>query len=161
MTPNTQMEQISLAYIRAVAAIAGFQVTKPDLDFDSVDGILIADYGLRPRIEFQAKATTRDVIKQDHIHYPLSVKNYNDLRIEAINPRILIVLILPKESSTWIKQTSDELCIRRCAYWVSLKGLPTVQNVSNVTVQIPLANVLDSPQVAKMMESTEKRGELC
>lgn len=42
MTVNMQMEQFSLAYIRAVAARGGYQVTRPEPDLDSVDGILMS-----------------------------------------------------------------------------------------------------------------------
>ena len=55
MTPNLQMEQLSLAYVRAVAAGAGYQVSIPNPDVDSVDGVLASSMGRRPRIEFQAK----------------------------------------------------------------------------------------------------------
>ena len=55
MTPAKQMEQISLTYVRAVASQAGYQVTIPESDNDSVDGVLMAQFGRRPRIEFQAK----------------------------------------------------------------------------------------------------------
>ena len=70
MNPNMRMEQLSLAYIRTVAADAGYQVTRPELDTDSVDGVLMTDSGRRARIEFQAKATARDVVIENHIHFP-------------------------------------------------------------------------------------------
>ena len=56
MNPNLHMEQRSLVVIRAVAAD------------DSVDGVLRADFGRRPRIEFQAKSTSRDIRKGDSLH---------------------------------------------------------------------------------------------
>lgn len=61
MMPNVQMEQLSLVHIRAVAADGGCQVTRPEVDDDSVDGVLMASFGRRPRIDFQAKATTQNV----------------------------------------------------------------------------------------------------
>ena len=161
MPLNQQKARFSLSYIEAVASHAGFQVVETKVDHDSVDGILIADFGRRPRIEFQAKATARDVVRQDHIHYPLTAKNYDDLRIETVNPRILIVLILPKDKSAWISQTGNELCLRHCAYWMSLRGKPAMPNTKSVTVHVPMTNVLNSDQVANMMLSTAKRGELC
>ena len=161
MNPNMRMEQLSLAYIRAVAADAGYQVTRPELDTDSVDGILMTDSGRRARIEFQAKATARDVVRESHIHFPLSVKNYNDLRVETINPRILIVLIMPKETQEWINQTIDELCLRHCAYWMSLRGQPATLNTDNITIRLPLTNMLNCNQLAGMMKKTERREELC
>ena len=161
MAPNEQKARFSLSYIEAVASHAGLQVVETKVDHDSIDGVLIADFGQRPRIEFQAKATTRDVIRDSRIHFPLTVKNYDDLRIEAINPRVLIVLIMPKETHQWINQTGDELCLRHCAYWLSVKGEPATVNTHSITVQVPMTNVFDSNQLIGMMRRTESRGELC
>ena len=160
MTPNLQMEQLSLAYIRAVAASAGYQVTRPELDVDSVDGVLASSTGHRPKIEFQAKATSRNLLRQDGIHFPLPVKNYKELRIDAINPRILIVLIMPQEPQEWINQTNDALCLRHCAYWKSLKEEPETDNDQSITVYVPLDNVFDSTQLTGMMQRIERTGAL-
>ncbi|MCP4592034.1 MAG: hypothetical protein GY842_14965 [bacterium] len=57
MEPNQQLEQLSRAYVRAVAAVAGLAVYEPDVDHDSVDLGLAARGGpgvLRsPRLELQ------------------------------------------------------------------------------------------------------------
>lgn len=79
MDEALRKEQLSMAYIRAVAACAGFQVVRPEVDDDSVDGIIMADFGRRPRLEIQAKATSQDMSSGDHIRFPLKVKNYNEL----------------------------------------------------------------------------------
>ncbi len=53
-----QMDLLSLAYVKVVAAVAGYAVTPGTYpDNDSVDGTLVADRGRRPRVDFQAKAT--------------------------------------------------------------------------------------------------------
>lgn len=160
MNSNTQMSRFSLSYIEAVASCAGFQVVETKVDHDSVDGVLISDFGRRPRVEFQAKATARDLVRETHIHFPLTIKNYDDLRIEAINPRILVVLIMPQATEEWIHQTNVELCLRHCAYWMSLKGEPASSNTSSITVEVPMAQVFDSDQLTGMMQRTERRGEL-
>ena len=160
MDLNTQKSRFSLSYIEAVASHAGFQFEEVKVDRDSVDGTLKADFGKRPRIEFQAKATARDVVRQSYIHFPLPVKNYNDLRGEAINPRILIVLIMPEEIREWVTQTDEELCLRNCAYWLSLAGEPETSNQHSVTVYVPLGNVFNSAELTGMMGRTERTGEL-
>ena len=160
MDLNTQKSRFSLSYIEAVASHAGFQVEEVKVDFDSVDGTLKADFGKRPRIEFQAKATARDVVRENNVHFPLSVKNYDDLRLEAINPRILIVLVMPESIDEWIIQSDEELCLRYCAYWVSLNGRPASTNQDTITVYLPLVNVFDSAQLTGMMQSTERTGAL-
>ena len=161
MDLNQRKARFSLSYIQAVASRAGFQVVEPKVDYDSVDGVLVGDFGRRPRIEFQAKATARDdVVKGQQIHLPLPVKNYDDLRIEAINPRVLIVLIMPKEIHEWIDQTADQLCMRHCAYWESLVGKPPTNNLYDITVRVPMNKVFDSNQLALMMDATERSGAL-
>ena len=160
MDMNTQKSRFSLSYIEAVASHAGFQVEEVKVDLDSVDGTVKADFGKRPRIEFQAKATARDVVREEYIHFPLSVKNYDDLRLEAINPRILVVLVMPESIDEWINQSGEELCLRYCAYWMSLEGSPASSNPNTITVHLPLGNVFDSAQLAKMMQSAERTGVL-
>lgn len=158
MPLNQMKSRLSLAYIEAVVSQAGYQVTEIKVDNDSVDGTLVANYGRRPRIEFQAKATARDLVKNDgQIHYPLPIKNYNDLRIEAINPRILIVMLMPDAPDDWIEQTDDALCIRHCAYWTSIRGAPDSANTHSVTVYVPMANVFDRDQLVRMMQTAERR----
>jgi hypothetical protein len=161
MDLNAQKERFSLSYIEAIASQAGYQVTQPRVDRDSVDGVLMADFGRRPRIEFQAKATSRDMIHGPTLHFPLSIKNYNDLRVDVKNPRILIVLLMPEEKSLWLKQTQEELCLRHCAYWMSLEGQPDRPNTSSVTVQVPTANIFNSEQLIDLMEKAEKGDALC
>ena len=161
MNLNERKARFSLSYIGAVASHAGFEVAEPKVDRDSVDGIFISDFGRRPQIHFQAKATARDLVSQNRIHFPLPVKNYDDLRIEAINPRILIVLIMPQETQEWIDQTDDELCLRRCAYWMSLEGQPPSSNTSSVTVRVPMHKVFGSAKLIEMMTSANAGRPLC
>ena len=161
MTPNWQMEQLSLAYIRTVAAKAGFQVTRPELDIDSVDGVLMADFGRRPRVDFQAKSTTRDVLGDDALHFPLPVKNYNDLRADTRTPRILIVLLMSDDDARWVAQSEEELCLRHCAYWLSLEDRPATANTSSVTVQIPTTNIFSVDQLITLMGKVDRGESLC
>lgn len=161
MTPNMRKSRLSISYIESVASHAGFWVDEPKTDYDSIDGTLKADSGKRSRIEFQAKASSQDIVRGDYIHFSLPVKNYNDLRIGAHVPRILIVLIMPQPQDEWLEQTQSALCIRKCAYWMSLKGRPETSNTSNITVQLPLSNVFNVEQLTDMMQKTESTGAVC
>ena len=158
MPLNQMKSRLSLACIEAVASQAGYQVIEIKVDNDSVDGVIFSDFGQRPRIEFQAKATARDLVKNDgQIHYPLPKKNYDNLRIETINPRILIVMLMPDAPDDWIEQTNDALCIRHCVYWMSIRGEPDSANKESVTVHVPMANVFDKDQLVRMMQNAERR----
>ena len=161
MTKNMQMEQLSLAYIRAVAANSGYQLVRPQPDVDSVDGVLMASFGKRPRIEFQAKATTQDILRGNELRFPLPVKNYDELRADTRVPRILIVFLMPEERTQWLVQTTDELCLRRCAYWFSLERFPGTSNTDTVTVPVPVRNVFDSSKLVDLMQQAERGETLC
>ncbi len=161
MNLNEQKEQFSLAYIRAVAAQAGYQITRPELDSDSVDGTLIADFGRRPRIDFQAKATSQQIVQGDNIHFALKIKNYDALRADTLTPRILIVVLMPKEESQWLTQTHEQLCLRYCGYWISLEGHQEVSNTTSVTVHIPLVNMFNAERLVDLMTKAEKGQPLC
>ena len=155
---NQRKSRLSLACIEAVASQAGYQVVEIKVDNDSVDGTFFGDFGLRPRIDFQAKATARALVKSDgQIHYPLPKKNYDDLRIETIIPRILIIMLMPDEPDDWIEQTDEMLCVRNGIYWKSIKGENDSPNTDSVTVYIPMANVFDSHELTRMMRSAERR----
>jgi hypothetical protein len=152
------MSRFSMAYIRAIAAASGYSVleTSSDEDLDSVDGKLVSFTGTRPQIDFQAKATSQYMLGNDGIHFPLPVKNYDDLRADTRTPRILIVLLMPRDDTDWLTQTDTELCLRRCCYWVSLPGRPSVPNTSSVTIQIPTANMFDRTQLDDLMSKANE-----
>ena len=63
------MELFPQAYIRAVAAQAGFQVTRDESD-TGLDGMLIGDTGRRPVIGFQAKSTSQEILSGGYLHFP-------------------------------------------------------------------------------------------
>ena len=54
--------------------------------------------------------------------FPLSLKNYDDLRSDSWAPRLLIVVLLPTEEEEWLVHSEDELRMRHCGYWLSLAG---------------------------------------
>ena len=159
MDDNDRKERFSLAYIGAVAAHAGYHLSElygPDKD--SVDGLLMGDEDGRPRIEFQAKATSRGVLRGNRITFRLPVKNYDDLRVRVLWPRILIVVVIPPEDTDWMVHSEEELRVRRCGYWLSLAGAPATTNRRTVSVRIPRTQVFDTQQLQTLMERAN-RGE--
>jgi Domain of unknown function (DUF4365) len=140
---SQQKEQFSLTYTRAVVTTAGYSLYRPEVDDDSIDLGIAARGGdiiVSPRLELQLKCTSRSILGSDQINYPLNIKNYNDLRINAFIPRILVLVLVPENIIDWLKQTEDELCLRYCAYWVSLRGMLPTENRTNVTINISRQN---------------------
>jgi hypothetical protein len=155
---NQQKEQFSNVYLQAVTTVAGYSVYKPSVDDDSVDWGVCAKGGTgpirAPRLELQLKCTSRRDIQDDNsIHYPLKLKNYDDLRMDNFAiPRILVVVLIPKTPEDWLTQSETELCIRNCGYWISLRGNPKTQNTNAVTVAIPRTNQFTVAALQSIME---------
>ena len=153
---NTRKERLSIAYIQAVAARAGFDLVEPRIDIDSVDVMLKSTTGMRPQIEVQAKATSIDVLSDDSVKFQLPRKNYDDLRADTITPRILVVFVMPENSDEWLGQSENELTLRKCAYWLSLHGYPSSSNSSTITVSLPRTQIFDERQLIGLMLTAEK-----
>ena len=142
MDQNLQKEQFSNAYVRAVAATAGYALYKPEVDDDSVDWGIAATAGKgttrSPKIELQLKCTSRDLLDDGNLRYPLKVKNYNELRPENYQvPRILVVVRVPSQVVEWLRHSEESLAMYHCGYWVSIRGCDETSNTDAVTVAIP------------------------
>lgn len=163
MHRSAQMEQFSLAYVRAVAAASGYTLYKPEVDDDSVDLVVTAsgDTGLRrrPRVELQVKCTAADLISNGVIKFPLRIKNYDDLRGEdLILPRLLVVVLVPRDVADWLEQSESQLVMRRCAYWASVRGLPETENAETVTVDVPRHQVFSMEELSGIMREAGQGG---
>ena len=155
------MEQLSIAYVRAVAAQAGWNVVDNIYPpRKNIDGMLMSEIGNRPIIEYQLKSTADDIMRDDGLHFRLDIEEYDNLRIaDPAVPRILIVMWMPKNKAERLNQTHDELCMRHCCYWVSLEDEPPTQNVSSITVTVPVNNIFDSSQLDKLWSLISPEGE--
>lgn len=160
MEKTQRMEQLSLAYVEAVAATAGLTTLIPRVDDDSIDMAIFSRSRTRPRVELQAKCTSR-AAGGDEFPFQLSRKNYDDLRTtDLLVPRILVVVVVPEDIADWITiAVAEESTLLRCvAYWYSLRGLPN-RNQESVTVRVLREQVLDPIAINNMMDRI-KGGEL-
>lgn len=169
LNDNKIKEELSLAYIMAVAAVGRFATEFTRVDYDSVD--LTVKYNgwiiptdettlYSPKIELQVKASTNLDIRNEHIYFPLPIKNYNDLRARSGNPRLLVILDLPAEKADWLKHTQSELVLKRCAYYLNLDNAPKTENNTSVTVQVPLTNILSPEALHQLMVKAAKEETL-
>ena len=97
------------------------------------------------QLGFQLKATSAEVLTDTpEFTYPLPIKNYNDLRLPSTIPRLLVVYVMPQDSSHWLTyhEPEEHLIQRRCAYWLDLFGSQEVSNETSRTISIPRCNVL-------------------
>ncbi len=122
MDRNQKQEQFSIAYVIAMAAKVGLSYARPSVDNDSVDLSLSGrgyDGKVRsPQLDLQLKCTSRkEIIKDAKLHFPLKLKNYNDLRGEDLPVlRYLVVLIVPENIEKWLELKEDCLILRHLCY---------------------------------------------
>ncbi len=101
---NDIKERLSVAYVTAVAAGAGCQVTKLDIDKTSIDAIVCPISGSKSQINLQLKATSTSLVVGGEVKFVLPIKNYDDLRDTlSIVPHYLVVLELLRSLSAGCK----------------------------------------------------------
>lgn len=104
------------------------------------------------KVDVQAKSAVGARVEGTHVRYDLEARAYEALRQPAPRvPRILVVLLLPAHESLWTTQTEDELVLRSCAYWLSLKGQGPTSNRRSVRVLIPRANLFSVEALQAIM----------
>lgn len=158
------MEQLSRAYVTAVAAACGCRWSVPTPDY-------VTDLSLRqvvfrnkkwvevgPALDIQLRSTTAAALAADHVAYDLDAGTYDKLRRATLTvPAVLVLLVLPPARDDWLNHTEDRLELRGCAYWLSLCGEPATPNKSSVGVRIPRANQFTPAALERIMEAVRRR----
>ena len=165
LSHNDIMEELSLAYVRAVASRAGFAVEEVRRDRDSIDLHILAGGTLgggalhSPALAVQVKATAFDLPEGcTQFPYDLKVRNYNHLAQQPpLIPRVLVVLLLPEDEGRWLTWTEEALVLRRSAYWLSLCGLPATSNEGTARVHLPRTQVFDSAGIRGLLERISRQ----
>jgi hypothetical protein len=165
LTRNHRQEALCRAYVQAIAARCGmsWSVSNPDYGIDLTMNDIEAAGNRRVesgyKLDIQAKSTTRAGAADTYIRYELQVHAYEALRHPLPGcPRILVVLVLPRDEIRWSTQTEEELILRHCAYWLSLKGRGATTNRRSVRISIPRVNIFSVEALQGIM-SRIKTGE--
>lgn len=162
MTPTQQQEEVSKAYLHAVAAKCGFAVGSWSQDHGGVDCTVGAastvgmGYLARPKIDVQLKATCRtDVEHDEYVSWQLDMTHYDGLRSPAHAPHLLVVLLLGSDVDQSIEHTVEQLVLRRCAYWVKMTGMQP-HNGQSVSVRLPKSNVFSPDGLRAILERVSR-----
>ena len=154
--------QFSLAYVQAVASAAGFFVQEASRGFD-INGISMGrshhHASWCPRHHTIAEARSPSEVPArggDHRSFPhdLDVTAYNRLRVDAGQyqvPRVLVIVLVPDNISDWLLHSEDQLVLRRCGYWLSLRSAAATPNTTKIRVKIPRTNQLDVAGLTHLM----------
>lgn len=159
MDINKRKEEFGIAYVQAIASVAGYSILRPFVDDDSIDIQFLSNssnsYTRSPRLEAQLKCTAQDMTLDGNIHFPLKIKNYNDLRDpKVLVPRVLICVLLPGEDPfSWLNHSEESLSVMKCGYWEILTGYPPKENSHSVTVQIPKTQTFNVYSLKDLMEN--------
>ena len=159
MDLNHHKEQMSLAFIHAVAAHAGLLYERYAEDLTGVDGVLKSADSSYPLVEFQAKATSQDIVRGDGIHFELRVDHHNALVGEHRATRVLVVVQLPDDPAAWVSYHPDELRLMCRGWWHSLRNEAESRNQASVRVRIAPENVFDANGLDRIVELST-RGEI-
>lgn len=165
ITEQHRKEDLGQAYVRAVIAKAGFNYGKDDHDY-GIDGTIKEVTNIKGRffpsgagICYQLKSSCDVQFQDDVVIYDLESKNYNDLVADTLTfPIILILFVLPKSEDEWLSVTENEMIIRRCAWWYSLKGRPSTNNSATKRIQIPRNQIFSPESLIELMKKA-KGGE--
>ena len=172
LTENNIKAELSYAYLHAVASRAGFGCSWGNRHDDGagVDALVRFKERLAPDvtytesiIEVQLKATSEQptlqngrfpfFLKRDH--YEKLIGNENPLR------RFLVVLFLPDDPDEWLGHTPDQLLLKRCAYWCSVRGAGDTTNKSGQTVYLPQVNAFSVAGLRGLMTRVARNEEWC
>lgn len=167
MTDEHRMEQLSRAYAQAVAAVCGCSCAEPNPDY-GVDLVLrqVVRQGRTWReagmsLYVQLKSIAGATLTPTEVVYDLKAGAYDTLRRSTRNsPSILVLLNLPTIRTEWIDHTEDRLELRRCAYWLSLRGFAAVPNTASVRISIPRQNQFTPAALQRIMEVIQRKEDI-
>lgn len=109
MTPKQQREEISKAYVHAVAARCGFKVGTWSQDAGCIDvsiaatGLVGAGTLIDPQIDLQLKASDdpRHVLQDGRIACTIRHSHHQQLIAARSIPKLLVFLLLPQDTEQW------------------------------------------------------------
>lgn len=172
LTGNDIESELSYAYLHAVASKVGAScsISNRSLDGNGIDAT-ITGWGPFPdggyleeiTIHVQLKATVGIPSESDgYLSYFLNgVNRYNDLRADTISvPRVLVVLFLPADATDWLHISPEELVLKKCAYWASLRGADFSTNNTGETVYLPTAQVMNDASLTSIFTKLSRKEDL-
>ncbi|HEX5244270.1 MAG TPA: DUF4365 domain-containing protein, partial [Tepidisphaeraceae bacterium] len=104
------------------------------------------------KLKFQLKATRQQLtFGNGRYSFPTEAAHYQRLRAAAGSdaPTYLVVFQMPPDEGDWLECTPEQLVLRRCLRWVSLRGAAETTQQS-ITVYLPETHVLTPASLRKL-----------
>ncbi|MFB2876923.1 DUF4365 domain-containing protein [Floridanema aerugineum] len=165
MDKNSQKEEFSYGYIHLLASVCGYifdtatraKDNNLGIDVEIIDSVSTLD-NEAARFFIQAKCTTPEyfIEEGDFYKYDLKVTSYKQLIRKTLDPLILVILVVPKEIEDWITidEENGETIIRKCAYWISLKGKEPTNKTGTIRIKIPKENLFTPTAMRNIMKAS-------
>ena len=107
----------------------------------------------------QLKCTATARPNGDTLAYPLEVKNYKKLQGTGYdNARILVVIYVPNDVESWLQQSEEQLIVRHCGYWLSLRNASETANSIRRVVHLSRENQFTVEALEFMMSQIGNGG---
>lgn len=163
-------EDLSIAYVRAIAAKAGvsIQLFARDWGLDGsfqtvqrVQGGLITS---GHPVDYQLKATELWEVRDGRVIYDLDIRAHNTLaertirhHSEGANACVLLLYCLPDDPEAWLHVTEDSLILKKCCYWHVIDATPS-KHTSSVRVRIPVDHRFTPDALLYLLEEAAGAG---
>lgn len=158
MTPEQQKEELSRAWLCAVASACGFALASWSQDQDCIDvtvgaaGIPAGGVLADPKVDLQLKATNSPhFIRDDHVAIQIRRPQYERLTIRSFAEKVLVVLVLPTDPAEWVTVAADQLVLRKCAYFTVARRLEPIGDGESKVVQVPFSQPFTPDALRAMM----------
>ncbi len=166
--------ELSNAYVHAVASRLGCRVQWSGRQYDNlgIDAKLCFQGNFnnlpvaisRVEIDIQVKSTSQyiELDQKGRIIFDGLTKNvYNQFR--ASNnpiPCFIVLFVLPNNAEEWLCLSEDELILKKCAYWVSLKGADECTGDTK-RIFFPQTQLFNIEQLEHIITTLAQEGEFC
>ncbi|MEU2049403.1 DUF4365 domain-containing protein [Streptomyces albidoflavus] len=144
LRPGTwQQEQISLAYLSAVATRAGATSASWNVDKDGVDVTLKRNHIL---VEFQMKCSFAPTLSADGETYAfdLDIQTYNALRHPGRSAAgYLGLVVVPRDLDGWLAHGEESLVMHCSGYYARIQDLPAVAGQESKRIHLPKKQRID------------------
>jgi hypothetical protein len=141
-------EQLSVAYLHAVATAAGFTISQFKVDKDGVDATLRSK-GIM--VDIQLKCTSTPKVIKAGFSFPLDTKTYDKLRSrERSAAGYLVLVVVPADAQDWIEHQPKHVLLACHAYWAQIQDRNDVAKGKTKSIHLPTTQALDGDALKSM-----------
>ena len=152
-----QQEQISLAYLSAVATRAGATSATWNVDKDGVDATLKRRH---ISVEFQMKCTFSPTMLADGdtFTFDLDIPTYDALREPyRSSAGYLGLVIVSRDLESWLAHDDETLLMHCAGFYARIQGMPAATGKSTKTIHLPRAQRIDLPGMDRIFREAHER----